>query len=83
MSGGGETEGGGGGPMCDLAVFVNRHTLPSRTVTDDRHRESEPPCVIVSELRCSRRVHEYGNGANVHRGERDGESVIFQRSAER
>ncbi|KAG5313933.1 CRBL2 protein, partial [Acromyrmex insinuator] len=25
--------------MCDLAVFVNRHTLPSRSVTDDRHRE--------------------------------------------
>lgn len=38
--------------MCDLAVFVNRHTLPSRTVTDDRHRAraSHPerpslPCV--------------------------------------
>lgn len=25
--------------MCDLAVFVNRHTLPSRTVTEDRHRK--------------------------------------------
>lgn len=37
--------------LCDLAVFVNRHTLPSRTVTDERHRErKKPPCVIVYEL---------------------------------
>lgn len=37
--------------LCDLAVFVNRHTLPSGTVTDERHRErKKPPRVIVYEL---------------------------------
>lgn len=58
--------------MCDLAVFVNRHTLPSRTVTKDRHRE--PPRVIVPEKWRARGARELanGDGADVHRGERDG-----------
>lgn len=69
--------------MCDLAVFVNRHTLPSRSVTSDRHRE--PPRVIVSEERRARGARDLanGNGAHVHRGERDGELVTFQQSAVR
>lgn len=65
--------------MCDLAVFVNRHTLPSRTVTDDRHREP-PRVIVVPEERRARGAREpaNGNGADVHRGERDGEFVTFQ-----
>ncbi|KYM99604.1 hypothetical protein ALC62_09663 [Cyphomyrmex costatus] len=42
--------------MCDLAVFVNRHTLPSRTVTDDRHREVRATLNAPIRIRRPRRV---------------------------
>ncbi|XP_018059615.1 PREDICTED: cAMP-responsive element-binding protein-like 2 [Atta colombica] len=42
--------------MCDLAVFVNRHTLPSRSVTDDRHREERATPKAPIRFRGSTRV---------------------------